>query len=96
MTGFYLPMGATLIQHSWKAVFGSLKSLDEPRFSLGASGRFPPIMLRKFGTVIANVYIVVMSSIFGTIFARESHTIYVKYIWHGSCIGQNDNDSHYR
>jgi hypothetical protein len=49
-------MGATLIQHSWKAVFSSLKSLDEARFS-SAGGQLTAlngsVMLNKIGMVIA-------------------------------------------
>ena len=50
-------MGATLIQHSWKAVFSSLKSLDEAGFSSARaahSSQMVAVMLTIIGTVIAS------------------------------------------
>jgi hypothetical protein len=71
LTGFYLPMGATLIQHSWKAVFGSLKSLDEAWFSL---------VVKPWGHQLCK------ESLAWFLQGRIVHS-YVKNYWHDLCKG---------
>ena len=65
-------MGVPLIQHSWKAVFSSLKSLDEARFSSARAAT-------------SSQMVAVMLSIIGTVIASEDPHSYVNYYWHGFC-----------
>ena len=60
LTTFYLSMGATFIQHSCKAVFSSLKSLDEARFFVRCAAP-------------SSLMVAVMLSIIGTVIASEDH-----------------------
>ena len=85
LTGFYLPMGATLIQASLEAGFVPVAALD-----VGAMG-YSYVYFYWHGNcnTRAAFDFTVMFTFIGTIFARHILYGYVNNYWHGYCIGKS-------